>query len=134
MSSVTASGRPTTVTVSFIIWLVVVLANILQGIISLVSTGSSSATAQSVGTAPLIGGAIFAFVLAVIEIIIVFKMRDGRNWARIVLLIHAILQLIGVGVGAASGGNAFGFIGAVAVLIATILMFVGGANPYFRRR
>ncbi len=81
--------------------MVVVLANIIQGIISLVSGGGSSA-AESVGTAPLVGGAIFAFVLAVIELIIVFKMRDGRNWARIVLLVLAILQVIGVGVGAAS--------------------------------
>jgi peptidoglycan/LPS O-acetylase OafA/YrhL len=128
-----STGRPTSVTVSFVIWLVVVLANIIQGIISLVSGGGSSA-AQSVGTAPLVGGAIFAFILAIIELIIVFKMRDGRNWARIVLLVLAILQVIGVGVGAASGGNAFGFIGAIAVIVATILMFVGGANGYFRRR
>lgn len=127
------TGRPTSVTVSFVIWLVVVLANILQGIISLVSGGGSSA-AESVGTAPLVGGAIFAFILAVIELIIVFKMRDGRNWARIVLLVLAILQVIGVGVGAASGGNAFGWIGGVAVIVATVLMFVGGANGYFRRR
>lgn len=127
------TGRPTSVTVSFVIWLVVVLANIIQGIISLVSGGGSSA-AQSVGTAPLVGGAIFAFILAVIELIIVFKMRDGRNWARIVLLVLAILQVIGVGVGAASGGNAFGWIGGIAVIVATILMFVGGANGYFRRR
>ncbi|OII04008.1 hypothetical protein [Curtobacterium sp. MCBA15_008] len=129
----TTAGRPTSVTVSFVIWLVVVLANIIQGIISLVS-GSGSSAAESVGTAPLVGGAIFAFVLAVIELIIVFKMRDGRNWARIVLLVLAILQVIGVGVGAASGGNAFGWIGAVAVIVATVLMFVGGANGYFRRR
>jgi hypothetical protein len=127
------NSRPTSVTVSFIIWLVVVLANIVQGIISLTS-GSSADVADSVGTAPLVGGAIFAFVLAVIELVIVFKMRDGRNWARIVLTVLAILQLIGVGVGAASGGNAFGWIGGVAVLVATILMYVGGANGYFRRR
>jgi peptidoglycan/LPS O-acetylase OafA/YrhL len=127
------NSRPTSVTVSFIIWLVVVLANIVQGIISLTS-GSSADVADSVGTAPLVGGAIFAFILAVIELIIVFKMRDGRNWARIVLTVLAILQLIGVGVGAASGGNAFGWIGGVAVLVATILMYVGGANGYFRRR
>ncbi|MBO9042022.1 hypothetical protein DEJ03_13535 [Curtobacterium sp. MCLR17_043] len=126
------SSRPTSVTVAFVIWLVVVLANILQGIINLTS-GSSADVADSVGTAPLVGGAIFAFILAVIELIIVFKMRDGRNWARIVLTVLAVLQLIGVGVGAASGGNAFGFIGGIAVLIATILMYVGGANGYFRR-
>ncbi len=129
----TTSGRPTTVTVSFIIWLVVILANILSGIIGLVS-GGSAAAAQGVGTAPLVGTAIFAFILAIVELIIVFKMRDGRNWARIVLLVIAILQIIGVGVGAASGGNAFGIIGAIAVIVATILMFVGGANGYFRRR
>ncbi|MBF4591970.1 hypothetical protein [Curtobacterium sp. VKM Ac-1395] len=128
----TTSGRPTTVTVAFVIWLIVVLANILSGVISLVS-GSASDAADSVGTAPLVGGAIFAFILAIVELIIVFKMRDGRNWARIVLTVLAILQLIGVGVGAASGGNAFGWIGAVAVLVATILMYVGGANGYFRR-
>lgn len=45
------SSRPTSVTVAFVIWLVVVLANILQGIINLTS-GSSADVADSVGTAP----------------------------------------------------------------------------------
>ncbi|MFZ7086776.1 hypothetical protein [Curtobacterium sp. RRHDQ10] len=130
MSSNTASGRPTTVTVSFIIWFVVVVVNIISGIIGLLS-GNSAAAQDNVGVA--VGGAVVAFIIAILELIVVFKMRDGRNWARIVLLVLAIFQLIGVGVGAASGGNAFGWIGAVAVIVATILMFVG-TRGYFTRR
>jgi hypothetical protein len=124
-------SRPTTVTVSFIIWFVVVVLNIIEGIIDLVN-GNDSAAAHGMGGA-VVGGAIFGFIIAIIELIIVFRMRDGRNWARIVLLILAILQIIGVGVGAASGGNAFGWIGAVAVIVATILMFVG-TRGYFSKR
>ena len=124
-------SRPTTVTVSFIIWFVVVVLNIIQGVIALVN-GNASAAADNMGGA-VVGGAIFAFIIAILELIVVFRMRDGRNWARIVLLIIAILQVIGVGVGAASGGNAFGWIGVVAVIVATILMFVG-TRGYFRKR
>ncbi|MFJ2979315.1 hypothetical protein ACIPEP_10690 [Curtobacterium sp. NPDC087082] len=134
MSGTTRSGRPTTVTVSFIIWLIVVLANIISGIVVLVAGGGGAAAANAVGTGPVVAGAIISFIIAIVELIIVFKMRDGRNWARIVLLVLAILQVLNVGVGAASGSNAFGWIGGIAVIVATILMFVGGANAYFRRR
>jgi len=134
MSGTTRSGRPTTVTVSFVIWLIVVLANIISGIIVLVAGGGGAAAADAVGTGPVVAGAIISFIIAIVELIIVFKMRDGRNWARIVLLVLAILQVLNVGVGAASGANAFGWIGGIAVIVATILMFVGGANGYFRRR
>jgi hypothetical protein len=124
-------SRPTTVTVSFIIWFIVVIINIISGIINLVN-GNSAAAAHNMGGA-VVGGAIVGFIIAILELIVVFRMRDGRNWARIVLLILAILQIIGVGVGAASGGNALGWVGAVAVIVATILMFVG-TRGYFTKR
>jgi hypothetical protein len=130
----TTSGRPTSVTVSFFIWLIVVLIGIVSSIIAFTSGGTQQAASDAgvgnMGTGIAVGGAIFALVIAIVELIIVFKMRDGRNWARIVLLILAILQVLGV-FGAFS---ITGIIGVVAVIIATILMFVGGANGYFRKR
>lgn len=133
MSGNTRSGRPTTVTVSFVIWLIVVLANIIQAVIALVSLGGTTA-AQGVSTGSITVGVIVNFLIAIVTVIIVFKMRDGRNWARIVLLVVAIIQVLFGGIGVASGANAFGLIGTIAVIVATILMFVGGANGYFRRR
>jgi len=69
-------------------------------------------------------------VLAVVELIIVFQMRNGKNWARIVLLVLAILQVISA---FTSNGSWTRWIGLVAVVIATILMFLPQSNPWFRR-
>jgi hypothetical protein len=126
MSSTTA-GRPTTVTISYIIWLVTVLIGIISGIVGFFSSNSHvSGAAETTG---VVVGAIIAIVIALVELFIVFRMRDGRRWARIVLLILAILQVIGV----VAAFNILGTIGLIAVIVATVLMFLPSSNAYFRR-
>lgn len=127
MSSNSASGRPTSVTISFVLWLLTVLIGIIGGIVSLFSSGSQVEGMAS-GTAVVIGG-IIGIVIALVQLFIVFRMRDGRNWARIVLLVLAILQVLGV----VSAFSIVGTIGLIAVIIATILMFLPASNAYFRR-
>lgn len=126
------TGRPAAVTVSFWIWLVTVLLGILEGVASFVSTST-----KGVSTATLVTGAVISIVIALVELFIVFRMRGGRNWARIVLLVLTILQVLS-SVTSSTTVAAFpgvvGWIGVVAVVVATVLMFVPGSNPWFRRR
>jgi hypothetical protein len=79
--------------------------------------------------------AIFVFVIAIIELIIVNRMRDGRNWARIVLTVLGILSVIGSVVPWFSGGfNSTSFwsvVQVVVLIVAIILMYVPAANAYF---
>ncbi|OIH95518.1 hypothetical protein [Curtobacterium sp. MCBA15_001] len=128
MSTSSRSGRPTTVTVSYVLWLVTVLLGLISGVIALFSGGGANAQAQNVGGL-VIASAVVAIIIALVQLFIVFKMRDGRNWARIVLLVLAILQVV---FGIASF-SIFGTIGLIAVIIATVLMFLPSSNGYFRR-
>ncbi|GAA2177830.1 hypothetical protein GCM10009847_05470 [Leucobacter tardus] len=137
MSISESSARPSTVTAAFIIWLVTVLLGIVNGIILLVLSGSAEIagagmTSAGVGTGVYVAAAIVAIVISLIQLLIVFQMRAGRNWARIVLTVLAVLQFFGA---VSGGGNGFtGWIGVAAAVFATILMFLPASNAYFGRR
>lgn len=132
MTNLNTAGRPSTVTWSFIIWLITVLLGIVGSVIIFVlaATGAALTGSGALAGAVIVAG-IIGIIIAIVELLIVFKMRDGRNWARIVLLILAILQVIGY---ATQGGNnnAINWIGLVAVIVATVLMFLPASNDYFR--
>ncbi|WIB60150.1 hypothetical protein DEJ13_17185 [Curtobacterium sp. MCLR17_007] len=124
-----SSGRPTAVTVSFFLWLITVLLGLIGGVVALFSSSASTQVqAQNMGGIAVAGG-IIGIVIALVQLFIVFRMRDGRNWARIVLLVLAILQVL---FGVASF-TILGTIGLIAVIIATVLMFLPASNGYFRR-
>ena len=59
-------------------------------------------------------------------------MNAGKNWARIVLLVLAALQVVGVLTGAGTASWA-SWLGLAATVVATVLMFLPSSNPYFRR-
>ncbi|GAB3794525.1 hypothetical protein GCM10028798_01410 [Humibacter antri] len=79
--------------------------------------------------------AIFVFIIAIIELVIVNRMRDGRNWARVVLTILGILSVIGSIVPLFSAGfsstSFWSLVQVVVLIIAIVLMFVPAANAYF---
>jgi len=137
--------RPGAVTAAYVIWLIGAILSLIGSIFALI-----------VGIVALTGGAvfggiygaaagsivllfaIFVFVLAIIELIIVNRMRDGRNWARVTLTVLGILSLLGTAIPWITGGwnssSSGGVVGFVIVLIAIILMFVPSANAYFAAR
>jgi hypothetical protein len=83
------------------------------------------ARGTAIGTAVL--GVVIAVVLSVLTFLFVRKFRQGRNWARIVLLIFAVLQLGGI-------LNLFG-LGAlqlIVVAVAAVLSFLPASNAWFR--
>ena len=146
---VTAVTAPQTVTVAY--WLYIVGA--ILGLVGAVVVGvliptsittASGATTQAlqgqdtngvdVGSAVVgvtIASAVFSIVLTVVfsVLLIVFarKMRAGRNWARIVLAVIAVLQLFGV-----LGAYGVGALHFLVVLAALILSFLPTSNAWFR--
>jgi len=138
MSAAPAGRRPVTVTASFVIWLINVVLGLLSAVVLLGFAGTVEAAGEDVSvtgagpTAELIA-AIVVIVLSVIQLVVVFQMRAGKNWARIVLAVLAGLQIISAVVAAGTTDIA-GWIGLAVVVIAAVLMFVPASNPYFGHR
>ena len=135
--TVSAAARPTTVTASFYIWLVTILLGLIGAVLLLVLSGSAEVTAvtqgaPAVGTAAIVIAAVISIVVAAVQLLFVFQMNAGKNWARIVLLVLAALQVVGVLTGAGTASWA-SWLGLAATVIATVLMFLPSSNPYFRR-
>lgn len=70
---------------------------------------------------PIIVAALFA--------LFAFKLRAGRNWARIVLAIIAALELINLLRGA-GGTSILGFVAILAAVIGAVLSFMPRSNAY----
>lgn len=105
--------------------------------------------AQFVGSATRIGLIIVAVIVVVVVgllVLFTFKMRAGRNWARITLTVVGGIgvvfygfSLIGISAAIAAGGLTLVGTGVtiltVLLLIAAIVfMFRADANPFFNRR
>jgi hypothetical protein len=135
--TVSAVNRPATVTASFYIWLVTIALGLLGAVLLLVLSGSAemSAVAQAnpeAATAAIIIAAVISILVAVVQLIFVFQMNAGKNWARIVLLVLAALQVVSVLTGGGSASWAT-WLGLAVTVVATVLMFLPASNPYFRR-
>lgn len=134
MTNTTVVTRPRTVTISFVLWLVTIILGILGSVALLVVAGVESNNTDIVaGQAGVyIAAATITMALALLELVVVFKMRAGRNWARITLLVLAALQVVSA---ASQGGAGTGFSwsGLVAVIIATVLMFLPASSHFFRK-
>lgn len=97
-------------------------------------SGLSTAELESVVMIGLVVGLVFALVIIGLQVFFVFKMRAGRNWARIVLAVLAGLSLVLGLLGLTGGITVASFISLVslAVLVAaTYYMFRPAANAYF---
>lgn len=135
MSTTSSTQTPGTVTAAFWILLLGLILDAIGAILLLVAGIAFAGSRDAGGTAAglsgpiLIGAAVVALLFVVIELIIVFKMRAGRNWARIVITILEVL-----GLGALFTNATFWSWGAVVLsLIAVVLMWLPASNAYFRR-
>jgi ABC-type transport system involved in cytochrome bd biosynthesis fused ATPase/permease subunit len=77
-------------------------------------------------------GVILVVVLAVVisglYALFAFKLKAGRNWARIVLTVLAALALISLLLG--TGGNIVSYIGQFAAIVAAVLSFMPSSSAY----
>jgi hypothetical protein len=156
---VTEPVRPVTVTAAFWCWIAVIAAWAVSLIILLTSSAwdqalaaaTNSANRSSTSTVVVDAQSVINFVrvFAVVVFVIVaglyllfaFKMRAGRNWARITLTVLGILGVLGsitpssrsvtVNGQVYESSSGPGWVTAVLTLAAVVLMFVGGANEFF---
>jgi hypothetical protein len=131
---------PREITWSFWCYVAAAVISLVGGLISLGSrqtflnalrnnnhtlTDSQIQAAASVAVAVAV---VFAVIFAGLYVLFAFKLRAGRNWARIVLTIIAALDLLGVVTGQA--GSAIGYIGALAAIVGCVLSYLASSNGY----
>ncbi|MGH3720263.1 MAG: hypothetical protein ACRDRI_15745 [Pseudonocardiaceae bacterium] len=80
-------------------------------------------------------GVVLVLLFVAAEVVFVFLMRGGRNWARIVLAVlgglFVLLGLIGLAIG---GGSVIGLLQLLLLIGAIVTMFLPAANAWFRPR
>lgn len=129
--------RPATVTASFFLWLAAVLVNLIgAGILFVLSGGvegsETDGPADNAATAIYLIAAAVTIVIAVVELIVVFQMRAGLNWARVVLAILAGIQVVSMLAGTSPRSGWAGWAAVAAVAVGAVLMYLPTSNPYFR--
>jgi hypothetical protein len=76
----------------------------------------------------MITAVVIAAIIAALYLLFAFKLRAGRNWARIVLTVLAALQLLSVLTGQSTIA---GYVAVLAAVIGVVLSFTGPSNAYF---
>jgi len=127
---------PTTVKISFWIFLIGLILDVIAAVLLLLggtalAASGASATAEgtTVSGGVLITAGVIALVLAAIQLLILWKMKAGRNWARIVLTILEVLSLGSL----FTGASGIGITAVVLGVVAVVLMWVPTSNAYFRK-
>jgi hypothetical protein len=77
----------------------------------------------------IVGALVFAVVVALLYLLFAFKLKAGRNWARVVLTILTVLSVIALFV--TKGTTAITYVGDAAAVIATVMAFLPRSNAYF---
>lgn len=125
--------RPGTVTAAYIIFLISVIFGAIGGlgvvVVGLVRTPLIE------GFVAVIGG-IIMLALAALLWFFARKMRDGVNWARIVLTVLGVLQVFGgTGTSGQTDNNALVSVtigGPIITIIAIVLMWLPKSNQHFK--
>ena len=145
----TTASAPSTVVWSYRLYLIGAILGLIGLVLSLVLLPATIDTAvqsaknslqgrdtqgvdvEALARGTAIGATVLSVVLSVVftVLIIVFarKLRQGRNWARIVLLVVAVLQLFGV-----LGGYGLGALHFLVMAAAAVLSFLPASNAWFR--
>jgi hypothetical protein len=129
MFSVTA--MPTELKVSYWIWLIGGMLGVLGGLLGLLGTLALFAVSPALAAVVLLL-VLVALVLGAAQVVLVLKMKEGKEWARLVLTIVAgvslVLAVLGGSVGQGIGNNWFGFLISAA---ATVLMWLPNSQAWF---
>jgi len=152
-SELARPARPKSVDTAFMLWMVAAGIGIVSSILNFFTVQAlydellkdTSPELRGSVAEPGYGSAIFSLVLFALWVLVVFQMRNGANWARIVLAVLGGIGVIGGLVGLLTIGVLFsiGILGALQALLslaslvvtigALIFMFKSDANYYFKK-
>lgn len=146
---------PSSVKGAFLIYVIAAVVSVIS-IVLVVTSGvwneaiaaaGTDVTADGTSATSLVNTAkVASIVVGVIFIalylLFAFKMRAGRNWARIVLTVLSVLSILSAARATASitvqgrvysvgSSQAIGWIGAVLAIVAIVLMYLSASNAYF---
>jgi hypothetical protein len=82
---------------------------------------------QSAAGVAVTVGIVVSIIVAALYVFFAFKLKAGRNWARIVLLIIAVLALLNILTGR---GTALSYIGEVAAVVGAVASFLPKSSAY----
>jgi preprotein translocase subunit SecG len=103
---------------------------------------ASGITAESLANAVKIATVVVTVIIVGLYLLFAFKMRAGRNWARVVLTVLSALSIANTArssssitvnnqVYSAAGSQVFSWLGAILAILAIVLMFLPASNAYF---
>jgi hypothetical protein len=140
-------ARPTTITASFFGYLLSTVASLIAGILVMTSRQdlldalratnaqqgkqlSEEQLEQAVHLGQVV--AVVVIVLfALVYLLLAFRLRAGKNWARIVLTVFVALQVISLVT--LQGNTIVSYISTAVAVIATILAYLPDSNSYIRQ-
>jgi hypothetical protein len=125
------TGLPIELKVSYWIWLIGGLLGVLGGVLGLFGALALFTVVPGAALVVLLL-VLVALVLAAAQIVLVLKMKEGKEWARLALTIVAgvslVLAVIGGSMNQGIGGNWLGFLISAA---ATVLMWLPNSQAWF---
>lgn len=70
-------------------------------------------------------------IVNIVSLILIFKMKAGRNWARLVLSVFSAISIVTSLTG--MGTNTTAWFGIVLTLVALVFLWLPASNPHFRK-
>jgi len=93
------------------------------------TTNLTETQLESLASTTLAIVVVAAAIIAGLYALFAFKLKAGRNWARIVLTIIAAIDLLALVTG--RGGAAVGYVGALAAIVGCVLSYLPNSSAYF---
>ncbi|HEX3783488.1 MAG TPA: hypothetical protein VHX38_27810 [Pseudonocardiaceae bacterium] len=136
---------PTEITVSFWGWLLSAVVVVVGGLLTLgqkqqiidalnkIDTNAAlkGVSVQSQAQTAIILAVVLAVIIALLYALFAVKLRAGRNWARIVLTVIAVLNLINL-LTNSDTASLLSYIGEVVSVIAAVFSYLPKSNAYIR--
>ncbi|MCZ2401771.1 hypothetical protein IV498_00870 [Paenarthrobacter sp. Z7-10] len=128
-------GIPKEIKNAYLLFLLGAALNLLSSLINLIAVGSQR-------SALYVGASVFGFIIAIIFTAIVvwlsLLMKERVNWARIVMIVIAALNVIGALtslIGLFLGAlNIIGLLGSVAFVVGGIMLLMPAGRAYYANR
>lgn len=140
MVTTTKTSPPATIIAAFFGFLfstvtafagVVLLFGMKQELVDAVRSANPQMTDEQVQQSATVAQAFTAGVMVLFGLVYLwlsFKLKAGRNWARVVLTVMTLLQLASVV--ADQGTTAFGYVSCAIAVAALVLSYLPASNTY----
>ncbi|TNC23575.1 hypothetical protein [Amycolatopsis alkalitolerans] len=134
---------PSTITTAFYCYLASTVIGIVSGLLVPGNQGEIADALRRANTAHLtesqiqdaariavISAVVIALLISLIYLWLAFKLRAGRNWARITLTVLTVLQVILLASG--RGGSVVGYLALLLAVAGLVFAWLGASSQYIQ--